>query len=315
MANMSEVYTSGKSVKTGSKNYLYLYVLAGVVLLAVIFWAVRSFFHTRTVNAHLLKEEIFLNEPLVYTDNTRGAKKWVWEFGNGDKSLKQNGAYSFRRSGTYIVRLTIDDELQQQFPVSVKDTVPIMVDNNVRIIGPHRANIGEQIRLDAEGEGNIFEWSFGETGRVDTKGRSAFYSYQTPGTYNVSLKTDKSAAPFYHTIVVPPLVAPTIVDPNGAAQKMKEDFRERLQAIVNGGGSKQVYYSNYNYLLGRLCGRNENTRTEASDETGKKSFYFYDYCLMLTFNKNIVIDNVELTMKPGSECVTQVTVQQHRTQR
>jgi hypothetical protein len=310
---MSEVYTSGKSVKTGSKNYLYLYILGGVVLLALVFWVLRSLLHTRTVNAHLLKEEIFLNEPLVYTDNTRGAKKWVWEFGNGDKSLKQNGSYQFRRSGTYIVRLTVDDELRQQFPVSVKDTVPVAMENDVRIIGPHRASVGEQIRLDAEGNANIFEWSFESPGRVDMKGRSAFHTYQIPGTYNVSLKTDKSAEPVYHTIVVAqPLPATGALNPDGARQEMEDDFKRCLQAIVNGGGSKQTYFRNYNHLLGRLCNRNENTRTEASDETGKKTFYFYDYCLMLTFNKNIVIDNVELTLAPGSQCVTQVTVHQHR---
>lgn len=306
---MSEVYTSGKPVKTGSRNTLYLYVLLGVLVLALVFMLIRNMLRTRVIDAHLLRQEIFLNEPLVYTDNTSGAEKWVWEFGNGDKSLKQNGSYRFRRSGSYIIRLTVDGDMKQQFPVIVKDTVAAVVNNTIAINGVTRATTGEQVRLDAVGDANLFEWAFGETGRVDSHGRSAFYTFHNPGSYTVTLRTDKSQVPVYHTIIVEaPFDAGVIVDPGAGAAQMQNDFREHLQAIANG----RDFNTHYNYLVRNYLCNEDQTTVQASDETGRKVTSFYSYCMGLPFGKNVVIDNVELAVLPKKTCVNAVTVQQHK---
>ncbi|RFM25599.1 PKD domain-containing protein [Deminuibacter soli] len=306
---MSEVYTSNKPVKTGSRNMLYLYILLGVLVLALVFVLLRSLFKTRTVEAHLLRQEIYLNEPLVYTDNTNGAEKWVWEFGNGDRSLKQNGSYHFRRSGSYIVRLTIDDNLRQQFPVIVKDTVAVTTVSNIAINGVSRATVNEQVRLDAEGDANIFDWSFGETNRVDAHGRTAFYTYHTAGSYTVTLKADKSSEPVFHTIIVaPPFDGGVIVDPGAGAAQMSNDFRDHLQAIANG----KDFNTHYGHLVRNYLCQEDQTTVQATDETGSKKTSFYSYCMGLTFGRNIVIDDVGLTVLPNKKCVSAVTVQQHK---
>lgn len=288
---------------------LFLYILLGILVLALVFVLMRNFFKTRTIDAHLLRQEIFLNEPLVYTDNTGGAQKWLWEFGNGDKSLRQNGSYRFRRAGSYIVRLTVDDELRQQFPVMVKDTVPVVVNSNITINGVTRATVNEQIRLDAEGDANLFEWSFGETGRVDSHNRTAFYTYHTPGSFTVSLRTDKSTVPVFHTIIVEaPFDAGVIVDPGAGTAQMQNDFREHLQAIANGAD----FNKHYAYLVRNYLCNEDQTTVQASDETGKKNTSFYSYCMGLPFGKNVVIDNVDLSILPKRTCVSAITVQQHR---
>lgn len=300
--------TKHKAVQTDNRNRIYLYIILAVLLLAVVFLLIKLLMGNREINAHLLRNEIFLNENLVYTDNTPGASEWKWEFGDGSKSKEQSGYYRFRESGTYLVRLTVDGKLQQQFAVVVKDTVPLALTDSIRISGPTAGVTGMQLRLEAEGDANIFEWSFGETGRVDAKGRNAYYTYRSPGRYTVALQTDKSPVPVYTVLTITePLTDIGLVDPNAGGQALNDDFKTRLQAIANGANFNTHYY----YLVRKYLCNGEKTTAQAQDETGKKNTDFYSYCIGLTFSKNVVIDEVNLTLSP-SKCVSLVQVKQHR---
>lgn len=300
--------TRHNAIRTDNRNRIYLYIILAVLLLAVVFLLIKLFFTNTQINAHLLKNEIFLNENLVFTDNTPGASRWSWEFGDGSKSKEQSGYYRFSESGTYLVRLTVDGDLQQQFAVVVKDTVALAIIDSIRISGPTAGVTGMQLRLEAEGEANIFEWAFGETGRVDVKGRNAYYTYQMPGRYTVTLRTDKSPVPVYYVLnISEPLTDIGLVDPNAGGQALINDFKTRLQAIANGANFNTHYY----YLVRKYLCNGEKTTAQAADETGKKNTDFYSYCIGLTFSKNVVIDEVTLTLSPA-KCVSLVQVKQHR---
>lgn len=300
--------TRHNAIRTDNRNRVYLYITLAILLLAVVFLLIKLFFSSPQINAHLLKNEIFLNENLVYTDNTPGASKWNWEFGDGNKSKEQSGYYRFREAGTYLVRLTVDGDMQQQFAVVVKDTVPLVITDSIRISGPTAGVTGMQLRLEAEGDANIFEWAFGETGRVDAKGRNAYYTYRMPGRYTVTLRTDKSTVPVYYVLnISEPLTDIGLVDPNAGGQALMDDFKTRLQAIANGASFNTHYY----YLVRKYLCNGEKTTAQAEDETGKKNTDFYSYCIGLTFSKNVVIDEVSLTLSP-SKCVSLVQVKQHR---
>ncbi|HMG09091.1 MAG TPA: PKD domain-containing protein, partial [Mucilaginibacter sp.] len=138
-----------------------------------------SLFDKRTADASILKNELYSNEDLVFSDNTKDAKKWLWEFGDGARSNAQNGTYHYLRSGSYIVRLTIDGALKVQFPVTVKDTVTAKADTALTINGPTSGVVNEEVRLEAVGKGTQFEWAFGETGRVDVNGKTALYTFHS----------------------------------------------------------------------------------------------------------------------------------------
>lgn len=302
--------TQHKAVRTDNRNRIYLYVALAILALAVVFLLLKLLMGKREINARLLRNEIFLNENLVYTDNTPGSSEWKWEFGDGSRSKEQSGYYRFKESGTYLVRLTVDNSLQQQFAVVVKDTVPLTGMDSIRISGPTAGVTGMQLRLEADGDANLFEWSFGETGRVDAKGRNAYYTYRTPGRYTVALKTDRSPVPVYTVLnITEPLTDIGLVDPNAGGQALTDDFKTRLQAIANGGNFNKHYY----YLVRKYLCNGEKTTAQAQDETGKKNTDFYSYCIGLTFSKNVVIDEVSLTLAP-SRCVSLVQVKQHRRQ-
>jgi len=308
---MADTTTNGKSVSSNSQGYIFLYIFIAILLLAgVIFIFKSSLFEKRSVDARILKDEMFLNEELVFTDNTRNAKKWLWEFGNGAKATTQNGSYHYLKSGSYIIRLTVDGELREQFPVTVRDTVTNAVDTTVTISGPTSGIVNEQVRVEAEGKANSFEWSFGETNRVDVKGRTALYTFHTAGKYLVKLTTDRSRRPIYHTIFItdPDSEFETdIVVPGEGERKVIDDIRARLQAIANGAD----FNSNYYYLIRKYMCNNEKVTVNVDQDGVKKASDFYSYAMGLTFGGEIMVDEAQLTISPNSTCATLVNIKQH----
>jgi len=302
---------NGRPINTNRQNFVFLYIIVIILLLAgLILLFKSSLFDKRTANAKILKDEIFLNDNLVYSDNTPHAKKWLWEFGNGDKSSTQNGSYHFKKSGSYIVRVTIDGSLQQQFPLNVKDTVAAAVrDSLITINGPTQGIVNEEIRLEAQGNARIYEWSFGETGRVDVTGPTALYTYRNQGTYLVKLNTDYSKHPVYHKIIItnPDSTVNEIVSPGEGQRKVVDDIRSHLQAIANGADFNTQYY----YLVNKYFCGDEKVVVNLETNGDSKQIDFYSYCMRLTFGGGISIDEAQVTLKPKSNCSSMLSVKQH----
>ncbi len=308
---MQDEYNNGRPINTNRQNYIFLYIIVSILLLAgLIFLFKSSLFDKRTINARILKDEIFLNEDLVYSDNTPNAKAWQWEFGNGDHATQQNGTYRFKKSGAYIVRVTIDGKLQQQFPVNVKDTVATAVkDTLLTINGPTRGIVNEEIRLEAQGNARIYEWSFGETGRVDVKGPTALYTYHNPGTYFVKLSTDNATHPVYQKVLItnPDSTVNAIVAPGEGEAKVIDDIRSHLQAIANGSDFNSQYY----YLVNKYFCGDEKVTVNVESNGESKQTDFYSYCMRLTFGGGVNIDEAQVTLKPKSTCSSMLSVKQH----
>jgi hypothetical protein len=308
---MQEDYNSGRPVNTNRQNYIFLYIVVSILLLAgLIFLFKSSLFDKRNVNAKILKDEIGINEDLVYSDNTDNAKSWLWEFGNGDKSDKQNGAYRYKKTGAYIVRLTVDGKLQQQFPINVKDTVALLLkDTLLTVNGPTQGIVNEEVRLEAQGTARIYEWSFGETGRVDIKGPTALYTYHNPGTYFVRLNADNGSHPVFHKIRItnPDSTINAIVAPGEGERKVIDDIRAHLQAIANGADFNTHYY----YLVNKYFCGDEKVAVNVEANGDSKQTDFYSYCMRLTFGGGISVDEAQITLKPKSTCSSLLSVKQH----
>ena len=294
-----------------SKGILLFMMLLLIGLIAVMVYVFRQYNKTANqINAKLSATELYLNEPLVYADNTAGAQSWLWEFGNGDQSTTQEGSYSFLKSGTYVLRLTVDANLREQFIVTVKDTIPTMVmDSVVRISGATTGIVFEEIRLEAEGPGSIYEWWFGETGQVDAIGKSALYTYAKPGKYTITLRSDRSAEMATHEIL--------IIDPNEelfsdlekpgeGERKALDDLRQQIQAIANGAD----FNSKYHYILDTYLCRNEKVKVNVVMGEEKKQMDIYAYLMGLTFSSGLVIDEVKVSLVPNSDCVNTINVKQ-----
>ncbi|WP_374948630.1 PKD domain-containing protein [Mucilaginibacter sp.] len=308
---MEDDYNNGRPINTNRQNYVLLYIIVGILLLAgLIFLFKSSIFDKRSIDAKILKSEIYLNEELVYSDNTTGAKTWLWEFGNGDHANTQNGTYHFKAPGAYIVRVTVDGKLQQQFPIDVKDTVVAPVkDTLLTINGPTQGIVNEEVRLEAQGQARIFEWSFGETGRIDVKGPTALYIYHAPGTYFIKLATDNSRHPVFHKILItdPDSTVNAVITPGEGERKVIDDIRSHLQAIANGADFNTQYY----YLVNKYFCGDEKVTVNVDANGEEKQTDFYSYCMRLTFGGGISIDEAQVTLRPKSTCSSLLTVKQH----
>ncbi|MEN0055480.1 MAG: PKD domain-containing protein [Mucilaginibacter sp.] len=297
-----------KSVSSNAMGYFFLYIfIAILVLTAIIFLFKSSLFDKRTADASILKNELYANEDLVFSDNTKAAKKWLWEFGDGAKSTAQNGTYHYQKSGSYIIRLTIDGAMRVQFPVTIKDTVTTKADTALTINGPTSGIVNEEVRLEAVGKGTQFEWSFGETGRVDVKGKTALYTFHTPGKFLVQLRSDKSRPVTHIMYITDPSLDTVLVVPGEGERKIIDDIRARLQAIANGAD----FNSNYYYLTSRYLCNNEKVTVAIDQDSTKRSTDFYSYCMALTFGGEISVDQAQLTISANSSCATLLNIKQH----
>ncbi len=291
-----------------SKGYIIGYILFAILVLTGLIFLLKSLFTEKRVSdASILKNELYLNEDLVFSDNTRGAKSWRWEFGDGDMSNAQNGTYHYAKSGSYIIRLTIDNDLRVQFPITVKDTVTEKTDTSLIINGPTSGIVNEEVRLEADGKGSQFEWSFGETGRVDVTGRTALYTFHTPGKFLVRLTSDRSRPVTHVLYITDPSLDTVLVVPGEGERRIVDDIRARLQAIADG----QDFNANYYYLTQKYLCNNEKVTVAVEQDSLKRSSDFYTYCMSLTFGGEISVDQAQLTISPNASCATLLNIKQH----
>jgi PKD repeat protein len=297
-----------KSVSSNSMGYFFLYIFIAILILtALIFLLKSSLFDKRTADASILKNELYSNEDLVFSDNTKSAKKWLWEFGDGARSNAQNGTYHYLKSGSYIIRLTIDGALKVQFPVTVKDTVTAKADTALTINGPTSGVVNEEVRLEAVGKGTQFEWAFGETGRVDVNGKTALYTFHSPGKFLVQLRSDKSRPVTHIMYITDPSLDTVLVVPGEGERKIVDDIRAHLQAIADGAD----FNSNYYYVTNRYLCNNEKVTVAIEQDSAKRSTDFYSYCMTLTFGGEISVDQAQLTISANSPCATLLNIKQH----
>ena len=305
---MSDPRNNNEKSVSQSRGYVLFYFLFAILLLTALIFVFKNLFaEKRNTEASILKNELYLNEDLVFADNTRGARSWRWEFGDGAASNAQNGMYHYVKAGSYIVRLTVDNDLRVQFPVTVKDTVTAPTDTALTINGPTSGIVNEEVRLEAEGKGAQFEWSFGETGRVDVTGRTALYTFHTPGKFVVRLNSDRNRPVTHILYITDPSLDTVLVVPGEGERKIVDDIRARLQAIADGADFNDNYY----YLTQKYLCNNEKVTVAVEQDSLKRSSDFYSYCMSLTFGGEISVDQAQLTISPNASCATLLNIKQH----
>lgn len=127
-----------------------------------------------------------------FLDNSAGnIVSWSWDFGNGNKSTKQNPSAVFYKPGTYTVSLVVTDnsggtskETKTQyievFEVPTADFVPAKTSGCEPLDVPFTNKT-------KKGSGDIDEvtWDFGDGNTL--KSKSGYHQYKHAGTYSVSM--------------------------------------------------------------------------------------------------------------------------------
>lgn len=287
---------------SGSKLYIIIFTIVFCILVTFI---IRYFFSTREVRAFVSSLEVFQNEPLIYSDSTLSAHEWLWEFGNGDTSSLKSGKYVYHNIGSYRLRLTVDESMQREFVINVKEPIKLERDSLIQINAPDFAMQNEHITFRGIGLSKEWRWSFGETDIIDSREKVALYAFTEPGIYNVELTTEDTKYPIRHQIEVFSEYMEN--DTTDVLQLIGNDIKERLQAIADG----KPFNANYNYVLSSyLC---NDPHVLVTVNTSKRND-FYSYCqgLKILGKNGITIDNVIVIQDNNtSECVSKLIVSQY----
>lgn len=291
-------------MKKISKSKFYIIFCAIIFCIAIAF-IIRFLFISREVRAFVSSLEVFQNEPLVYSDSTLNAKKWLWEFGNGDMDTVKYGSYTYKNTGTYQLRLTVDNSLQKEFIIQVKDPVRLERDSLIQINAPDFAIQDAYIIFRGIGISKEWRWSFGASGIIDSREKSAIYTYDQPGIYEVELTTEDTKYPVKHLIEIFPKYMDN--DTTDVLKMIGNDIREKLQAIVDG----KPFNPNYNHIMTRYLCENPNVMVTINND---KRNDFYSYCqgLKILGKKSITINDVIVIQDENStECVQKLIVSQY----
>lgn len=274
---------------TNSKIYL---VLGTIVICIAIAFIIRYFFSSTKIQAFVSSTEIYKGELLNYSDSTFRAKEWLWEFGNGDTSTEKAGEYKYKETGTYMLRLTVNDDIQKEFIINVRPPVRLERDSIIRIDAPTAAMQDEFIVFRGIGLSKEWRWAFGATGIIDSRDQVAIYSYSEPGIYEVELTTEETKYPVRHQIEIFPKYMEN--DSTDVLSLIGNDIREKLQAIVDG----KPFNPNYNHIMTKYLCNNSQLLVVVNNDR-KNDFYSYCQGLKILGKKNT--DILQVIVVPDEE--------------
>ncbi|WP_282036644.1 PKD domain-containing protein [Saccharicrinis aurantiacus] len=278
-----------------------------IISIFVFSYLVRSCSKDQLILAKVSNVVVAPYEAISFSDSTRGANEWLWEFGNGDTYHMQKGKYSFTEEGKYQIRLTVNRKAEKYFKIEVKSKEDGKNESPlINIIAPNVALQNELIVFKGDGNAEKWRWEFGESGRVDAREKKTLYAFKQPGLYSVLLSTETTKYPIRHQIEIVAQYQEN--DSTDALSVIGEDIKTNLQAIVNG----RSFNTHYNKVLKRyLCG-NANTIVVTNNN---KFNDFYSYCQGLkiigrsnkTIIENVIVDLDEV----NTSCISQLTIIQY----
>lgn len=285
-------------------NRKTIIVVIAIFLCFVTVYLIRIFSSSRSVQAFVSPLEMTVGEPVSYVDSTHNARKWLWNFGNGDTSARRNGTYIYKHSGKYQIKLIVDNAIEEKIIVNV---LPHKKEDEtyelIKIIAPEIAVQNELIIFRGTGDAKEWRWEFGETGNIDSRDRNSIYAYKEPGIYEVRLSTENTRYPIVHNIEILPQYMEN--DSTDVFVLIGNDIKEKLQAIADG----KPFNTNYNYIMNSYLCKNPDVPVIVNNS---KRNDFYSYCQGLRFigRKKTLIDNVIVDVDGQSECVKKLTVVQ-----
>ncbi|MHC1744099.1 MAG: PKD domain-containing protein [Syntrophobacteraceae bacterium] len=115
-------------------------------------------------------------------------KKWLWDFGDGGKSTRQNPVYAYKKPGSYTVTLTVtaaDGTTRvRSYPSYI---TPYAVPKASFTSSPARIKVGQAVSFLDKSTGTIVSrsWSFGNG--QSSADQMPITTYHSPGRYTVSL--------------------------------------------------------------------------------------------------------------------------------
>ncbi|UVE49661.1 PKD domain-containing protein [Haloferax larsenii] len=127
---------------------------------------------------------------------------YEWDFGDGNTASGLEVNHIYDTEGTYNVTLTVTDEhgatATDTMNVTVENGLPSAVispDNTIDVYAGDSVSFNASGSSDPDGDSLTYSWDFDADGVEDATGVSPSYTFDTAGTYNVTLTvTDADGA-------------------------------------------------------------------------------------------------------------------------
>lgn len=288
------------------KNRKFFIIVVTILICVLIAYLIRLFSSDQNVRMVITPTEMEVGESIEYADSTRGARNWLWEFGNGETSESRSGTYAFKEAGKYMVRLLVNHKLEEKRLVTVRKKLSDYGrESLVKIQAPDISMQGEIISFRGFGSSKEWRWQFGESGIVDSREQNPLYAYTKPGIYEIQLTTEDTKYPVRHTIEVLQQYAEN--DSTDVLVLIGNDIREHLQQIIDG----QPFNTHYNYIMSKYLCSNPDVIVTVNN-TKQNDFYSYCQGLKIIARRKTIVNEVLVDMGDDTmgECIVRLLVTQ-----
>jgi len=174
-------------------DFRVLWVFFGLIIVGVLLFFYQMNRHVDCTSAdfEIKAYRRQVGEVIEFKDKTPEAKSWKWDFGdNSPKSSDSSPMHKYAKAGAYTVMLEVNGSCTIRKVLEIRDLGEIIDTLKIpKIYAPKVVSVGQPVEFSYSymGEGFSWEWSFGESGRMDNTSEFPVYSYSVPGVKRVTL--------------------------------------------------------------------------------------------------------------------------------
>ena len=319
------------------KSVIYLFIGAFLISAGTMAYKYSKNAPCDEVLFNVESKEFRAGEMIKFRDKSVGAKEWKWEFGDSSVgSTQKDPLHIFKEEGEYQVRLLVNNNCERIETVKIKEQLILLDSTKFPVFDlPKSIRLGQTLRVKDETENaDTWEWRFGDNASVDAKTKRAEYVYEEPGLKTVSLivNGDETYITKKKINVIPrPGDKSRIAEigserevgwdvkraPSDARPITKKEKEEELKKP-----STTPYISDRSFEAKLMLVASEKLTPQAFTAyfcgnlnlpivVDKKSSTFLLLCEKIK-GKSIKIKDLKLNRVPGSNCITNLTIEYRR---
>jgi len=174
-----------------------------IIFLIIIFWVGslsfflyrKFYFKPEGISYEIRPRDAVLRtgDSISYKDQTRGANRWKWDFGDGEFSSDQNGQHLYLVPGKFTVSLTVYGSFGVQRDNKtvinvLAGSTPTVSASAPSIMGPTDLQTGQSASFNASVNAASYDWKVeGDATAHPQKGATVNYSFSKPGVKTLVL--------------------------------------------------------------------------------------------------------------------------------
>lgn len=262
------------------------------------------------------------DEKVQFIDSTADVTKRIWDFGDSTEvSAEQAPTHRYAQAGKYIVSLTINNSCREVREIEVLPK-PALQLQLAQIQGPSGAiYVGDPVPFsELTPDATAWEWTFGESGKVDKRDKQTSYIFHSSGyktvTVYVTTPSGKLSGSFTVNVkdksidIKPQMMTPKDIagaaKPTGAAKKKL--FETKLTAFLT-QDDMSARSKLFNEMLPLVCDKKENVRWITPWFKKDKNKSFEDFCGEIISDKKVYkITDLNVSFDDAKDCVSGLTV-------